>query len=79
MAWTCYALGLSMRLAECRKAEERDFVLEDCASDVYAFDNTPDALHVLYADDDITAIHPCKLTVSPEEDLKLNARGSDDR
>jgi hypothetical protein len=58
--------------------ELRDFILNDCAKDVYEWANTPDALHVVYADEYITAIHDRQMTVSPDEDLELNSRGSDD-
>jgi len=58
--------------------EVKDFILNDCATDVYSLVNTPDALHVLYADEYITAIHQRLVTVSPDEDLELNNRGSEE-
>lgn len=54
------------------------FILRDCAEDVYTWRNRTEALHVVYADEYITAIHDRNLTVSPDEELELNQRGSDE-
>jgi len=57
--------------------ETLQFIMQDCANDVYDWQNTPQATHVVYADEYITAIHRRELTVSPDENLELNERGSD--
>lgn len=58
-------------------ASALQFILRDCAQDVYEWKNTPQATHVVYADEYIAAIHRRQLTVSPDENLELNERGTD--
>lgn len=53
-------------------------ILKECATDVYDWPNTPEATHVAFADEYIEGIAGYQLTVSPDEDLELNNRGSDE-
>ncbi|MBN1345784.1 MAG: hypothetical protein JXQ73_24040 [Phycisphaerae bacterium] len=53
-------------------------ITDDCAQDVYEWVDSPDAMHVVYADEYILAIAKAQLTVSPDEELELNGRDSDE-
>lgn len=57
--------------------DKLEFILKDCREDVYEWQNAPQATHVVYADEYISAIASRNLTVSPDENLELNGRGSD--
>jgi hypothetical protein len=58
-------------------AETLQYIMGNCEEDVYEWTNTPQATHVVYADEYIAAIHDHDLTVSPDENLELNERGTD--
>ncbi len=53
------------------------FILRDCTNNVEDWQNAVEADHVVYADEYIRAILTRQTTVSPDEDLELNERGSD--
>ncbi len=57
--------------------DKRDFILQDCAVNRYVWHNTPNATHVVYADEYIEAVHHRNTTPGPDEQLELNNRGSD--
>lgn len=56
--------------------EKVDFIIEDCQEDVYQWQNHPQSTHLVYADEYIEAVASKNLTVSPDENLELNERGS---
>lgn len=58
-------------------AEKLEFIAMDVSEDVQEWSNTPQATHVVYADEYITAVVEQDLTVSPDENLELNGRGSE--
>ena len=54
-----------------------EFIYKDCADNVLEWDNSGDATHVAYADEQLKAVYQRKTPPSPDEDLDLNQRGSD--
>ena len=58
------------------KSEVAAFIQQDCIEDVHTWENAPDTTHVVYADEYIIGVARKRLTVSPDEDLELNQRGS---
>ncbi len=55
-----------------------EYIMRDCAQDVYEWEESTQSLHVVYADEYLRAIVKQKTTVSPDEQLQLNGRGSDE-
>lgn len=60
------------------KPEVLAYIKNDVVEDVYDWDKSASGTHVLYADEYIYHISTGSLSVSPDEDLELNARGSDE-
>ena len=56
--------------------EKSAFILQSCVEDVYEWENSAEATHVAYADEYMLAIHRNQTTLSPDEDLELNGRGT---
>lgn len=54
-----------------------EFIIRDCTEDVYQWRNTMEETYVVYADEHIRAIYNEQSTVSPDEQLELNERGSE--
>jgi len=52
-------------------------LLDDCRQFIERLDESPDATHVLYADEYIDLVARGRITPSIDEDLELNHRGSD--
>ena len=60
------------------KPETLAYIMNDCTHDVCEWDNSPQATHVVYADEYILGVVKGRVTVSPDQDLELNHRGSNE-
>lgn len=58
--------------------EVLDYIRDHCRSSVYQWTNSVDATHIVYADEYIEGIMNGHLPVSPDEDLALNGRNTDE-
>lgn len=69
--------GMVSAHAALLQREKVESILKDCTEDVYVWEDSPRATHVVYADEYIRGIHDLKTTASPDEELELNQRGSE--
>ncbi len=60
------------------RPEVLDYIHGHCRNSVYQWTNSPDATHIVYGDEYIEGIMQGHLPVSPDEDLALNGRNTDE-
>ncbi len=56
--------------------DKLEYVIDDCTRNVVPWRNTVEAVHAVYPDEYVQAVHARQTTPSPDEELDLNGRGT---
>ena len=77
-ARTLLRFGMVARHPALLAPDKTEYIITNCREDVYEWSDDLKVTHIVYVDEYLRAIYDRKTTVSPDEELELNGRGSDE-